>query len=173
MRLDDAVECRIQVAAGDEQPTVAQVSEARAEDVVARIDADIRVCARGRVIDGGPREGVVREFLGRGVPDGVPGQHLAVRKQRHVDPDDGPVVDLAPLPDLPGIFRDRSGGRLRRGGGKHAGVAVEPLLGRRAVDDLVLGLMARRGLEVVRLRDPRDGEPERQRQDEHSAQCGT
>jgi hypothetical protein len=86
-----------------------------------------------------------------------------------VDADDGPVDDRAPPPDLPGIGLERGGGHLRRGGGKSPGFPVEPLLGRRVVEDLVLGLMARRGVDIVRQHDARGAERQRQRQDEPSA----
>jgi hypothetical protein len=81
VRLDDAVELLILVAAGDEQRTVEEVSEAGAEDVEARIDVGRRLSARGRVIHGGTREVLHREALGRAVPDRVPREHLAIREQ--------------------------------------------------------------------------------------------
>jgi hypothetical protein len=40
--------------------------------------------------------------LGRGSADGVPSQHLAVRKQRYMNADHGPVGDWAHCPTCPG-----------------------------------------------------------------------
>ena len=156
MRLDNPVQLRILVAAGEEQRAVDEVGEPRAEDVEARIDGGRRVRPRHGVVDGGSREVVHRKALRRAIADGVPGQHLAVRQQGHVNADDRPVDDRAPLPDLTGIVRDRGGGHPRLGGGTQPRLPAQPCLGRRVVDDLVLGPMALRGVDGVRRGEPRE-----------------
>jgi hypothetical protein len=107
--------------------------------------------ARDGVVDGGSRKVVNGKGLGRGIADGVPGEHFAVRKQRHMNADDGPGGDWAPLPGLPGIVRDDLGGRQRRPRRPEPGAIVEHRLARCAVDDRVFGLMTRRSVDVVRL----------------------
>ena len=150
MRLDDPLELRILVSAGDEQRPVEQVGETSAEDVEPRIDGRRRVCPRDRVVDGGACEVLNGKRLGRGIADRVPSEHFAVRKQSHVNPDDGPVNHRPPLPDLPGIGHYGSGGCLRRPGRPYPRFAVEPRLGRGVVDNLVLSMMACRSVDVVR-----------------------
>jgi hypothetical protein len=87
-----------------------------------------------------------------------------------VDADDGPVGHRTPLPDLPGIRRDRGGRRPPgRGLGPLLGFPVEPCLGRRVVDDVVLGVMALRSVDALRHCDPRRAEREGQRQGERRA----
>ena len=56
MCLDYAFELRVLVAAGEEQRTVEEVGEACAEEVET-VSTFAGVCARDRVVDGGPREG--------------------------------------------------------------------------------------------------------------------
>ena len=98
VRLGDAVQLRVLVAARDEERAVHQMREAAAEDVVARVHVTgvcvrspdprpSRACGRGRV------------GLRRVVADRVVGEHLAVGHQRDVDADHGPVDERAPLPD--------------------------------------------------------------------------
>ena len=97
MRLDDAVELLVLVAAGDEHPAVEEMREAAAEDVEAGVDVDRRLRARRRIPHRRARVVLHRVRLGRVVADRVVGQHLAVRQQRDVDADDRPVDDRTPL----------------------------------------------------------------------------
>jgi hypothetical protein len=150
MRLDDPVELRVPVAAREEQRAVREVREARAEDVEARVDPRGCMDAGGRVVDGGPREVVNRKALGRCVPDGVEGEHLAVREERDVDADDGPGLDRPPLADLARIRCDGGGTRRCCPCGPDPSPMVELRLGRGGVDDRVLRLVALRGVDVVR-----------------------
>ena len=158
MRLDDALELRVLVAAGDEERTVEEVGETGAEDVETLIDSGRRMGARDRVVDGGSREVVNGKGLRRRIADGVPGEHFAVRKQSHVNANDGPVDDRSPLSDLSGIRGDFGGSGLRRPAGQEPRLPVELRLERSAVDDGVLGLMPRRGVDVVREHGPRGTE---------------
>jgi hypothetical protein len=171
MRLGNALELRILVTARDEERAVEKVRETGAENVETRIDRRRRVYARDRVVDGGPGEIVNREGLGRRIADRVPGEHLAVRKQGHVNPDDGPVDDGAPLSGLPGVAR-HGGGRLRSPGRQLPRMPVELRLERPAVDDGVLGLMACHGVGVMGQHGPRRAERNRvrQRQDKRCTQ---
>jgi hypothetical protein len=171
MRLDDALELRVLVTAGDEQRTVEEVRETGAEDVVALIDGGGCLRARDGVVDGGSRKIVNGKGLGRGIADGVPREHLAVRKQRDMDADDGPVDDRTPFPDLSGIGRDGRVDRLRCPRGPDARPAVSPRLERCAVDDRVFGLMARRSIDVVRQDGP--GNTKRRRQHERDDERST
>ena len=156
MRLDDAVELRAPVAAGDEQRTVEEVRETGAEDVVTLIDRGGCMGTRNGVVDGGSRKVVNGKGLRRRIADGVEREDFAVRKHRHVNADDGPGGDRAPFPDLPGIGRDDLGGRQRRPRRLEPGAIVEHRLARCAVDDRVFGLMTRRSVDVVRLAGARN-----------------
>ena len=125
MRLDDALELRVLVAARDEQRAVEEVRETGAEDVVTLIDRGGCMGTRDGVVDGGSRKVVNGKGLRRRIADGVEGEHFAVRKQRHMNADDGPGGDWAPLTDLPGIGRDDLGGRQRRPRRPEPGAIVE------------------------------------------------
>ena len=97
VRLDDAVELRVLVAAGEEHPAVEEVRQPAAEDVEARVDVDRRLRAGLRIPDRRARVVVHRVGLGRVVADRVVRQHLAVRQQRDMHADDRPVDDGPPL----------------------------------------------------------------------------
>ena len=127
---------------------------------------------RDRVVDGGSREVVNGEGLGRRIADGVPGEHFAVRKQSDVNANDGPVDDRPPLSDLSGIRGDFGGSGLRRPAGQEPRLPVELPLERSAVDDGVLGLMPRRGVDVVREHGSRGTERQcvRQSHDDRGTQ---
>jgi hypothetical protein len=172
MRLDDPVERGILVAAGQEEPSVAEVREPAAEDVEAGIDVDGRLRAGRGIPHRRPRVVVDRVGLRGVVADGVVGQDLAVGQQRDVHADHGPVDDGTPL----ALVLRGPGQRSRRGarilGRELPGVGVERALLRGAVDDGVLGGMAVGGLDALMGRGRRRGRRsgrEQDREDERGA----
>ena len=105
VRLDDAVELLVLVAAGHEHPAVGQMREAAAEDVEAGVDVDRRLCARRRIPHRRARVVLHGVRLGRVVADRVVGEYLAVGQQRDVDADHRPVDDRAPTRRRPAGHR--------------------------------------------------------------------
>ena len=140
--LADPVEQGVLVATRHEQGSVHQVRETAAEDVEARGHRRRRLDAGLRVPDRGPR-GVVG--LGLALVDGVVGDDLSVRQQRHVDPHHRPVDDRPPLSHLARVVRGPSlcSRHVRRR--DPGGPTLESALLFAAVDDEVL-------FEVVRHR---------------------
>ena len=170
--LDDPVQLCVLVAARQEDRPVRQVREPAAEDVEAGIDVDRRLRPGRRVPHRGAGVVMDRIGLGRVVADGVVGEHLAVREQRDVDADHGPVHDRAPLSDVPLRSGHRRGGDRRVARRRLARVAPEPCLVadrmRRGVLGFVrLALMAER----ERGRQGDGGAGERDRDGDGGAAC--
>ncbi len=139
VRLTDALQRRVLVAAGEEERAVGQVREAAAEDVVPREHGRRRVGAGHRVPQRRAGEGVLGVGLRRLVADGVVGEDLAVGHQGDVDADHRPVRQRPPAPRDVLVAGDgrRSGPRVggrgrprRRGHARlHGGVVDDRVLG--------------------------------------------
>ncbi len=173
MCLDDAVELRVLVPAGDEQGPVHEVRQAAAEDVVARGHGDRRLRSSSWVPHGGAGVVVNRIGLARVVSHRVVREHLAVLEQGRVDAHDRPVFDRAPLPHLTLVAAHRGRGRLGVGGRSRAGAQLEPPLHGRAVrNGVLLHVALDRGYGLVseRSRSGLSGEDrERQREQQCNA----
>jgi hypothetical protein len=84
-----------------------------------------------------------------------------------MNPDDRPVNDRAPLPDLPGVGPNGNGARLRRRRGPPSRFAVEPGLRGSVVDNFVLGMMAFGSVDVMRKDGPWDTKRQRLHQQDN------